>query len=131
PILTGDLRKITQILLNLLSNAVKFSRADGEIRAQIKSDAKGLDVAIIDNGEGLTPEELDLVMRPFEQASNANKVNASGTGLGLPLSKDLAEMHDGKLKIDSVKGEGTTVTLCLPASRFVTPKQPAQGENAA
>ncbi|MGI9464271.1 MAG: sensor histidine kinase, partial [Aestuariivirgaceae bacterium] len=131
PIVRGDLRKITQILLNLLSNAVKFTGKGGQITAKVEGDADGLRVAITDTGNGLTTEELEIVMRPFEQATNADKASDSGTGLGLPLSKDLAEMHDGKLEIDSVKGQGTTVVLWLPASRFVGQGQSEQGESAA
>ena len=68
---------------------------------------------------GLSLSELELVMRPFEQAPNADGERASGTGLGLPLSREFAEMHGGTLDIASVKGEGCTVTFWLPASRFV------------
>ena len=131
PIMAGDLRKITQILLNLLSNAVKFTDEGGKIAALVSGDDKGLSIAISDNGNGLSPEELDVVMRPFEQATNADTASGSGTGLGLPLSRDLAEMHGGTLKIDSVKGEGTTVTLWLPASRFVPAGNSQQNESAA
>ncbi|MDH3741167.1 MAG: ATP-binding protein [Hyphomicrobiales bacterium] len=131
PIMSGDLRKITQILLNLFSNAVKFTDDGGKIAALISGDDKGLSVAISDSGSGLSPEELDVVMRPFEQATNADSSIGSGTGLGLPLSRDLAEMHGGTLNIDSVKGEGTTVTLWLPASRFVPGGNADRGESAA
>ena len=130
PAYRGDMRKITQILLNVMSNAVKFTDPGGRIAVLVTGDDEGISVAISDSGMGLTPEELNVVMRPFEQAANATKINASGTGLGLPLSKDLAEMHDGTLKISSVKGEGATVTLWLPASRFVGNDKPA-GDNHA
>ncbi len=119
PALSGDLRKVTQILLNLLSNAIKFTDAGGRIDVSLECDDNGLAISVADTGSGLTPQELNIVMKPFEQANNADAVKSKGTGLGLPLSRDFAEMHGGTLKIDSVKNEGTTVTVWLPASRFV------------
>ncbi|MGI9465226.1 MAG: sensor histidine kinase, partial [Aestuariivirgaceae bacterium] len=119
PALSGDLRKITQILLNLLSNAIKFTDEGGRIDVALECDDNGLAISVADTGSGLTLQELDLVMKPFEQANNAEGATNRGTGLGLPLSRDFAEMHGGTLKIDSVKNEGTTVTVWLPASRFV------------
>ncbi len=124
PVIAGDVRKVKQILLNLLSNAIKFTEAGGTISVSMRHDPGGVSVAVADTGCGLGPDELDVVMRPFEQAKNAGGTRGSGTGLGLPLSREFAEMHGGTLEIDSIKGEGSTVTLWLPASRLVDPDAP-------
>jgi signal transduction histidine kinase len=119
--LRGDQRALKQILLNLLSNAVKFSHAGGSVSVTADRRENG-DIALIvtDTGIGIHPSALPKVFQPFFQIDHATTRAKGGTGLGLPISKHLAELHGGKIAIDSKPGIGTTVTVTLPAMRAVS-----------
>jgi signal transduction histidine kinase len=118
PHVTADPVRLKQVLLNLLGNAVKFSDTGGivTVRAQCSDDGS-LRIAIADTGIGIPADKLGLVLEPFSQAHENHRGTIHGSGLGLPISKSLMELHDGDLTIKSVEGAGTTVTLRLPAER--------------
>jgi signal transduction histidine kinase len=119
PILVDDV-KFKQIILNLMSNAVKFTSPGGTVKLTATVDpARGVAVAVSDTGIGIRPEDLPKVFVPFHQVDNVYARSNPGTGLGLTLSKGLAELHGGRLSIESVFGTGTTVTLTLPPGRIV------------
>ncbi|SNT06132.1 MULTISPECIES: ATP-binding protein [unclassified Azospirillum] len=119
PILVDDV-KFKQIVLNLLSNAVKFTAPGGTVKLVAGVDpARGVSVAVSDTGIGIKPDDLAKVFVPFHQVDNVYARSNPGTGLGLTLSKGLTELHGGRLTIDSVFGEGTTVTVNLPPARIV------------
>jgi two-component system cell cycle sensor histidine kinase PleC len=113
PEIEADHRAVKQILLNLLSNAVKFTDK-GAIMVHGRAGADSLTLRVIDTGCGIPPEHLPRLARPFEQVEQELTRNNSGTGLGLALTKSLAEMHGGKLAIQSEVGRGTIVTVTLP-----------------
>ncbi len=113
PEIEADHRAVKQILLNLLSNAVKFTDK-GAIMVHGRAGADSLTLRVIDTGCGIPPEHLPRLARPFEQVEQELTRNNSGTGLGLALTKSLAEMHGGKLSIQSEVGRGTIVTVTLP-----------------
>ncbi|HTZ78358.1 MAG TPA: PAS domain S-box protein [Stellaceae bacterium] len=116
--LTADETAIKRILLNLLSNAVKFSEAGTTVTVLSTLDAEGaFRIEVHDQGIGMTPEEIPLALTPFRQINSGLQRKYEGTGLGLPIAKQLAELHGGSLSIDSARGKGTTVTLILPESR--------------
>jgi len=116
PPLLADERGIKQILFNLLSNAIKFTPAGGWITLGADVDAEGATrLTVTDTGIGIPPDQLERVIRPFEQVDNRYGRSAGGTGLGLALVKALTELHGGRLAIASTVGEGTTVTVTLPA----------------
>ncbi|MGE5203232.1 MAG: sensor histidine kinase [Acidobacteriota bacterium] len=120
PLLYADERKLKQVLLNLLSNAVKFTPEGGRVAVTAEaSGARGLAIAVADTGIGIAPEHLAVVLEPFGQVRHAQDdlPEPHGTGLGLPLSKALAELHGGRLEIVSALGRGTTIRLCLPPER--------------
>jgi signal transduction histidine kinase len=127
PKLRGDSIKLKQIILNLLSNAVKFTPAGGRVElVSMAADDGGIDLAVIDTGTGMRPEDIPLALQPFRQVDTVLSRRHAGTGLGLPLSKALVELHGGQLMIESRLGEGTTVTVRLPAARVVAePEAPA------
>jgi PAS domain S-box-containing protein len=116
--LRGDQRALKQILLNLLSNAVKFTQAGGKISvAAGQTESGDIQLIVADTGIGIHPSALPKVFQPFYQIDHSATRAKAGTGLGLPISKHLAELHGGKIGIDSAPGIGTTVTVTLPAAR--------------
>ena len=119
PVLRQDANKLQQILWNLLSNAIKFTRAGGAVtlRAQISAEDE-LILQVSDTGIGMREEDLHRVLEPFVQVENELTRRYEGTGLGLSLSKQLIELHGGRIAIVSTPEVGTTVTAYLPASRL-------------
>jgi signal transduction histidine kinase len=113
-----DERKLKQMILNLVSNAIKFTPARGEIGiAAFLAENGDLIVEITDNGIGIASDDIPRIMEPFVQVDAALDRKYTGTGLGLPLTKTLIELHGGSLKLDSTPGRGTIATLQLPAWR--------------
>lgn len=110
----GDAQKITQIVLNLLSNAIKFTPAGGIVSVALAERSEAVEIQVTDSGIGMSAADIDLALSPFGQVDSALNRGHTGTGLGLPLSGSLAELHGGALRIDSAPGEGTTVTVRLP-----------------
>ncbi|MDB5741670.1 MAG: Histidine kinase [Alphaproteobacteria bacterium] len=119
PPLTADKRRIKQILINLVSNALKFTPAGGQVRIVCRLVPAGLEIAVSDNGIGIAPEDIPKVLERFGQVDSPQQRKHTGTGLGLPLSRQLAQLHGGELTLESTVDVGTTVTVTLPASRLV------------
>ena len=114
----ADRRALKQILLNLLSNAVKFTLPGGIVTVSMADDdVDGVRISVADTGIGIAPQDLPKVVLPFgalvRNASLSRR--REGTGLGLPLSKSLVEMHGGRLEILSELGRGTIATVRLPS----------------
>lgn len=115
-----DVLRLKQALINILTNAVRHTPPGGHIVVRCaRSHAGVLAIQIRDTGEGIAPQDLEKVLQPFEQTPRENS-RTGGTGLGLPIAKALVELHGGTLNIDSVLGQGTTVSIELPASRVVS-----------
>jgi signal transduction histidine kinase len=120
PRLEVDELRMRQIVLNLLSNAVKFTPAQGRVTATARIDAAGRPViAIADTGIGMTADEIALALEPFRQVETHLDRTQEGTGLGLPITRNLVALHRGELVIASEPGRGTTVEVILPASVVV------------
>ncbi|MBT5309154.1 MAG: ATP-binding protein [Rhodospirillaceae bacterium] len=118
PPVRGDERRIKQIMLNILSNAVKFTPAGGKVYVDSSLNDNGsLTIVIGDNGIGMDKDELTKALSKFGQVNAGMDREQEGTGLGLPLSKKLMELHGGTLDVESTKGEGTLVTLTFPKER--------------
>jgi signal transduction histidine kinase len=116
----GDERSFKQILLNLLSNAVKFTPEGGKVTVRVTNDAdSNVLLEVTDTGIGMRPEDIPKAMAPFMQVDNSLAKEYQGTGLGLPLTKKLVELHDGTFEIESAPDVGTTVRICLPGSRRI------------
>jgi PAS domain S-box-containing protein len=115
PVLHADQRAARQIAINLLSNAVKFTPAGGRVSLSIVNrDNEGAEIVVSDTGAGMTPDEVARALEPYGQAGESLDLRLKGTGLGLPLTKALVELHGGRMTIASEKGKGTTVTVLLP-----------------
>jgi PAS domain S-box-containing protein len=122
PALFADETRLRQILLNLLTNAVKFTPHGGYVRVGGHLAPGGAFVLEVeDSGIGMSQQDIALALLPFHQIDNASAKRFEGTGLGLPLTKRLVELHGGVIEIDSALGRGTTVTIRFPASRMHPP----------
>jgi signal transduction histidine kinase len=120
PPIFGDELRLKQVLLNLIGNAVKFTPSGGAITvAAARAPDGGILVKVIDTGIGMRAEDIPIALAAFGQIDSSLARKHEGTGLGLPLSKALVEMHGGSLRIDSESGKGTTVTIHLPPSRVL------------
>jgi signal transduction histidine kinase/CHASE1-domain containing sensor protein/integral membrane sensor domain MASE1 len=110
----GDERITNQIIYNLLSNAMKFTPNGGRVDLEFIEVDAGVDIVVRDTGIGMSAAEITKAMRPYGQIGSALVKNVEGTGLGLPLVKSLIELHGGRLEIESVKDQGTMMTVHFP-----------------
>jgi len=118
PRLQGDERAIRQILVNLLSNAVKFTPKGGTITVRLTLERTGrITLAVADSGIGIAREDMDRVFQPFTQVDSSLARRYEGTGLGLPLAKNLASLHGAEIEMKSRPKRGTTVSVTFPAAR--------------
>lgn len=118
--LMADETRLKQILLNLLTNAIKFTESDGQVSVGWSLDKdQNLDVFVSDTGEGMEPASIEIALEPFGQVATSLTRDHEGAGLGLPLSRRLAELHGAKLNIDSEIDRGTTVRILFPAERVI------------
>ncbi len=111
--ISGDERKVKQILLNLLSNALKFTQEGGQIDVSARLHDDRAEVSVVDTGIGIAPTDQDAVFEEFRQVGTADK-KAEGTGLGLALSRKFIELHGGRIWVTSQVGVGSTFTFTLP-----------------
>jgi signal transduction histidine kinase len=118
PRVIADATRLSQVVLNLLSNAVKFTEPGGSINLAIhRAENGGVVLEVRDTGPGMNAAEIEIALQPFGQVAGGLARRHNGTGLGLPLARELAELHGGSLNIASEKGRGTTVIVALPATR--------------
>lgn len=119
--LRADRQKLVQSLLNVVSNAIKFTPSGGHVAISARIEARGLVLQVVDDGIGIAAADIPKVFEAFRQVHSDPAMNAKGTGLGMPLTKRLIELHGGMVDIVSAPGEGTTATIALPAERLVEP----------
>jgi two-component system cell cycle sensor histidine kinase PleC len=115
--LLADPKRLKQILLNLLTNAIKFTPPGGEVRIDARLGEAGLVIRVSDTGIGMSEEQIPLALERFGQIDSRLSRRYEGTGLGLPLTKSLVELHGGALHLESRLGKGTTVTVTFPPFR--------------
>jgi signal transduction histidine kinase len=111
-VVSGDERRIRQVIFNLLSNAVKFTPAGGEVDVGATRINGELRVCVADSGPGIAAEDLDRIFEEFQQTDVG--AQHEGTGLGLALSKRLIELHGGRIWVESEPGKGSTFIFALP-----------------
>jgi signal transduction histidine kinase len=120
PALYADERAFKQIILNLLSNAVKFTPPGGRISVSASVNDVGEFVfMVVDTGIGIAKEDQEKILKPFTQADSSLARRYEGTGLGLPLTKSLVELHNGRLELESTPQKGTTVCAIFPRDRVI------------
>ena len=118
PAVIADRRRLKQILLNLLSNAIKFTNAGGQVIVSARLiDGGDLRLRVHDNGVGMTEDEIAAAMQPFHQLDTAPR-KQTGTGLGLPVTKALADANRARLLIASQRGVGTSADVIFPKDRL-------------
>ena len=124
PRLFADPRRLRQILLNLLSNAIKFTPPDGRVTVRLGlAPSGGIALTVADTGIGIAPEDMPKVLAPFGQVEGSLNRRHDGTGLGLPLTKALTELHGGEFAIDSARGKGTRITVSFRSEEHTSELQ--------
>jgi signal transduction histidine kinase len=121
PKVTVDAKAMRQALINLLTNAVKFSPAGSEVLIRGEMEPGGIALSVIDRGVGIKAEDLPRIFEPFWQNEAYRRRAKEGIGLGLAITQRLVQAHDATIEVKSREGEGTTVTIHLPARRIVRP----------
>lgn len=113
-LISADFQKIRQVLFNLLSNAIKFTKEKGEIDIIVKKNKKKFVIEVKDNGLGIAKKDLDKIFEKFMQLENAYTKKESSTGLGLTITKELVEMHNGTIKVESELKKGSSFIVEIP-----------------
>ena len=115
PVVLADRDRLTQVMINLLSNAVKFvSAGSGRVTVTVEQRGNDAQVAVVDNGPGLTAEECEVVFEKFRQGGNTLTDKPKGTGLGLPISRQIVEYFGGRLWAESEPGKGARFVFTVP-----------------
>jgi signal transduction histidine kinase len=110
---TGDERRIRQVIFNLLSNAVKFTPSGGRVDVTATHADGEARISVADTGGGIAADDLERIFEEFQQTEAGARLQ-EGTGLGLALSKRYVELHGGRIWCDSVVGAGSTFVFTLP-----------------
>ncbi len=132
PPLRANSRQVKQMLANLLSNAIKFTDPGGSVTVTVTCDpADGYVFDVSDTGIGMSREDIPKALAPFVQVERSHGRRHEGTGLGLPLTKRMIELHGGRLDLESSPGVGTRAALVFPPSRIVQPAEERPAEDKA
>lgn len=118
PPVVADSDRVVQVVINLISNAVKFTDS-GQITVAVEQTSSRLTVKVQDQGTGISEADQKLVFEKYKQVGDVITDKPTGTGLGLPISKEIVEMHGGKIWVESTLGEGSTFAFSLPLATVV------------
>jgi len=113
PIIRGDGQRLEQVLLNLMNNATKFTPEGGNISVRVRKQDSGLVIEVQDDGIGIAKEQQSRLFKPYSRLSS-DRQRHPGLGLGLALSKQVVELHGGRIWVDSEPGKGSTFSFFLP-----------------
>lgn len=130
PQVMGDPVRIRQVLLNLYSNAAKFTES-GNITLTMQQDEKEVTICLADTGEGIPPENLELIFEEFRQSEAGKKKARAGAGLGLAISRQLLSLMNGRIWVESVQGEGSTFYFTLPIAQATAAEKTLEGQQSA
>ena len=115
--ISADRDKIHQVLTNLLANAIKFTPSGGRIDLYVSQSKGTTSFRIIDNGQGIPPEEVGQIFERFYMAEPSRNSKLGGQGIGLSIVKGIVNAHQGTISVDSIYGKGTTFTINLPKAK--------------
>ncbi|WP_392476464.1 response regulator [Nostoc sp. C110] len=115
PQILGDRNRLLQVLINLISNAVKFTES-GSVICRVKQENEGVCISVIDTGVGITPEDQPKVFEKFRQVGDTLTDKPKGTGLGLPICKQIVDHHGGRIWVESEPGKGSIFSFLIPTS---------------
>lgn len=115
-IVQADSLRLRQVLLNLLTNAIKYTPEEGKIGIELKVNTESVEVAITDNGIGMTDEHLKKIFERFYRIDKTLNRNDGGSGLGLAIVKWIVDSHNGQVIVKSTPGQGSCFTIILPTS---------------
>lgn len=113
-IVSGDPRRIKQVISNLLSNALKYTPKNGNVGIKLQEFSSNFQITVWDTGIGIEAKYIDYLFEPFFRIVEPGTNQPQGTGLGLPLSKKIVDAHGGKIAIQSIPQKGTKITVSLP-----------------
>jgi signal transduction histidine kinase len=125
-----DANRIDQVLMNLLGNALKFTPAGGAVGVEVLSLVNDVEVAVVDSGPGILPEEMPLLFEKFSQTASAKSVVAKGTGLGLVICRHLVEAHGGRIWVENRPRKGCRFAFRLPLMGHQTEAPAARRKRA-
>jgi signal transduction histidine kinase len=108
--LSGDRDRLEQVFINLVANALKFTPA-GSVTVTLRRDGEAAEVEIADNGPGIAPEDLGRIFDKFERVGSQSE---EGSGLGLPIARDIVQLHQGSIRVESRPGAGSRFLVRLP-----------------
>ncbi|MBT7954392.1 MAG: HAMP domain-containing histidine kinase [Rhodospirillaceae bacterium] len=117
-IVAGNAERLTQVITNLLSNAAKFSHPDTSVEIDVRPNNNNVRVAVKDYGRGIPLDFHDQIFEKFTQSDSSDRREASGFGLGLNISKEIIELHNGVINFESVPGKGSTFYFELPLKQI-------------
>jgi len=124
-----DKDKVEKIVINLLSNAFKFTPQEGSIEFSVKKSDPDVEIVISDTGIGITQDRIDKIFDRFYQVDASHTREKEGTGLGLALTKELVELHNGEIRVESSEGKGSTFTVKLPLGKdHLKPEEIIEGK---
>jgi PAS domain S-box-containing protein len=127
--LEADPDRILQVLTNLISNAVKFSPPGAEVAVTAAREGREVAFRVRDRGRGIPADRLESIFERFQQVDSSDAREKGGTGLGLAISRSIVQQHGGRIRVESVPGEGSTFTFTLPAAmQTLEPAAHAEGE---
>lgn len=125
----GDALRIGQVLTNLVGNAIKFTEFGGSVTVQVQiHEHAGFKLTVSDTGKGIDDSKIEQVFDPFKQEDDTVTRKYGGTGLGLSICRQLVQLHQGSITVNSVKGEGSTFTVEVPLERVELAPVPEQGK---
>jgi signal transduction histidine kinase len=117
PSVTVDPYRMQQVFANVVQNATKYSPADGDVEVTLRQDGSGALVCVSDQGIGLPPESAESIFEPFGRASNAQRAQLPGMGLGLYIARQIVEQHGGRIwAVSDGEALGTVFNIWLPGS---------------
>jgi signal transduction histidine kinase len=127
PILVeGDIDRLKQLVLILMDNALKYTRPEGQVSVRLRRNGAAAELTVADSGVGISADDLPHVFQRFYRADSARALDPSGTGLGLPIARWIAEQHCGEIFLTSELGRGTIATFRLPVRP--APSSPGEGQ---